>query len=227
MIRSSIIRKTLLWVSGCFLGFNTIFVLLSSFYVLYLKNNNPKTTPLMEARKRELGIDEVKHTYLPLNRIPSSVVRMLIIAEDCNFYRHNGIDMESLITALQKNIKIGNAKYYGGSTISQQLARTMLLLPSKSFFRKYLEAIIALEMELILGKNRIIELYLNYAEWGKGVFGINSASRHFFKKDLSSLSSEEIARLIAILPNPRIYSPFSTSKLVQSRVELIKRYYNN
>ncbi|MEN2997663.1 MAG: monofunctional biosynthetic peptidoglycan transglycosylase, partial [Brevinematia bacterium] len=191
---------------------------------VYLKFNNPKTTPLMEARKRELGIKEVKHSFIPLNRIPSKIVRMLVIAEDCNFYRHTGIDIESITMALQKNLKIGNIRYYGGSTISQQVARTMLLLPEKSFIRKYLELIITIEMELILGKNRIIELYLNYAEWGRGIFGINSASKYFFKKDISSLSIEETARLIAILPNPKIYSPFSESKLVQTRVELIMKY---
>lgn len=181
----------------------------------------------MEVRKKELGIKEVKHSYVPLNRIPSKVVRMVIIAEDCNFYRHNGIDLESMFMAFQKNLKVGNMKYYGGSTISQQVARTMVLLPEKNFFRKYLELIITFEMELILGKDRIIELYLNYAEWGRGIFGISSASKHFFKKNISSLSFEETARLIAILPNPKIYSPFSISRLIQSRVELIKRYYNN
>lgn len=181
----------------------------------------------MEVRKRELGINQVMHNFIPLNRIPKSVVKMVVIAEDCNFYRHNGIDLEGIMIAIEKNLKIGNMKYYGGSTISQQVARTMFLLPEKSFFRKYLELIITLEMELILGKDRIIELYLNYAEWGKGIFGISSASKYFFKKGIHSLSFEEAARLVAILPNPRIYSPFSNSRLVQNRVDLIRRYYSN
>lgn len=207
--------------------FNFVFVLLSTIYVVYLKYNNPPTTPLMELRKRELGIKQVMHDFVPLNRIPKSIIKMVVIAEDCNFYRHNGIDFEGILMAVEKNLKIGNMKYYGGSTISQQVARTMFLLPEKSFFRKYLELIITFEMELILGKDRIIELYLNYAEWGKGIFGISSASKYFFKKSLHSLSFEETARLVAILPNPRIYSPFSSSKLVQNRVDLIRRYYNN
>ena len=218
-------KKFFIFSLGVVFVFHVIFIFLSSLYVFYLKYNNPKTTPLIEARKRELGIKEVKHSYIPLNHIPSRIVRMVIIAEDCNFYRHNGISLESILIALQKNMKVGNMKYYGGSTISQQTARSMMLIPEKSFFRKYLEFIITLEMELILGKNRIIELYLNYAEWGKGIFGINAASKYFFKKDLYSLSFDESARLVAILPNPMVYSPFSISKLVQNRVELIMKYY--
>lgn len=220
-------KKLLVLTSLAIVSFNAIFIILSTIYVFYLKYNNPSTTPLMEQRKRELGINQVIHSFTPLNRIPKSVVKMVIIAEDCNFYRHNGIDIEGILIAIEKNLKIGNMKYYGGSTISQQVARTMFLLPEKSFFRKYLELIITFEMELILGKDRILELYLNYAEWGKGIFGISSASKYFFKKGIHSLSFEETARLVAILPNPRIYSPFSNSKLVQNRVDLIKRYYSN
>ncbi|MCX8028761.1 MAG: monofunctional biosynthetic peptidoglycan transglycosylase [Brevinematales bacterium] len=221
------LKKLVIGFLGIILVFHILFVLISSVYVLYLKYNNPKTTPLMEYRKRELGIKDIKHTYVPLKRIPTRILRMVLIAEDYNFYRHKGIDIEGIFLAINKNLKVGNMKYYGGSTISQQTARTMFLLPKKSFFRKYLELIITMEMELILGKDRIIELYLNYAEWGKGIFGIASASKHFFKKDVGNLSFEEAVRLVAVLPNPRIYSPFSISKLVENRVELIKRYYND
>lgn len=221
------LKKIILVGVAAVVLFHIVFIILSSSYVVYLKYNNPKTTPLMEYRKRELGLKEVKHNYVPLKRIPRMLTKMLIIAEDYNFYRHRGVDMEGLMLAVNKNVKIGNMKYYGGSTISQQVARTMMLIPKKSFFRKYLELIVALEMELILGKERILELYLNYAEWGKGIFGISSASRHFFKKEVGSLSFEEAVRLVAVLPNPKIYSPFSVSKLVENRVELIKRYYNN
>lgn len=207
--------------------FHIVFFVVSVSYVFYLKYNNPKITPLMELRKREFGFRDIRHSFLPLKMIPKSIVRMVVIAEDCNFYNHPGIDIYGIYLAFKKNLEIGDMRYYGGSTISQQVARTMMLLPNKSFFRKYLELLVTFEMELILGKDRIMELYLNYAEWGRGVFGINSASRYFFKRDVVNLSFEESAHLVAILPNPKVYTPFSVSKLVENRVELIKRYYNN
>ncbi|MGB9621398.1 MAG: monofunctional biosynthetic peptidoglycan transglycosylase [Brevinematia bacterium] len=222
----SLKRFFIIFFIGVFI-FHLIFILISTAYVFYLKYNNPKTTPIMEFRKREFGLNSIKNRFVPLNMIPKSVVKAVLIAEDCNFYRHFGIDFESISLAFKKNLSMGRISYYGGSTISQQVARTMMLLPTKSFLRKYLEFFITLEMELILGKDRIMELYLNYAEWGKGVFGINSASKYFFKRSIYNLTFEEVARLVAILPNPRKYTPFSVSKLVETRVELIKKYYNN
>ncbi len=204
--------------------FHLIFFIVSVSYIFYLKNHNPSTTPLMELRKRQYNIFWVKHSFVKLSEVPKSFVRMLLIAEDCNFYRHSGIDTEGIRLALQKNVRKG-VYYYGGSTISQQTARTLFLTPEKSFIRKYLELILTFEMEFILGKDRILELYLNYAEWGKGIFGVQAASKYFFGKDVRKLTEDEAMSLIAILPNPRKYTPFSDSKLVQSRIELIKSYY--
>ena len=204
--------------------FHFIFFIISASYVFYLKNHNPVTTPLMELRKRQYDVSGVKYSFVKLSKVPKSFVRMLLIAEDCNFYKHSGIDTEGLKLALQKNMEKGKY-YYGGSTISQQTARTLFLTPEKSFIRKYLELILTFEMEFILGKDRILELYLNYAEWGKGIFCVQAASRYFFGKSVGELTEEEAMSLIAILPNPRKYTPFSTSKLVQSRIELIKSYY--
>ncbi len=208
-----------------FLGVVISFIVISSVYVFYLKYNNPSTTPLMEIRKNQLGISSVKMEFLPLNKIPKKAIRMVIIAEDCDFYRHNGFNIERIRESIERNIKLGKSKY-GASTISQQTARTLMLIPKKTFLRKILEAIITVEMEIILGKDRILELYLNYAEWGKGIFGIQSASKHFYRKSVWNLSDQETAYIVSILPNPLRYSPFSESTLVQKRYELIMHYYN-
>lgn len=204
--------------------FHIVFIAISASYVLYLEYHNPSTTPLMELRKNQYKLSNVKQSFVKLKNIPRNVIKIVLIAEDCNFYSHPGIDVEGMKLAFQRNLRKGTY-YYGGSTISQQTARTLMLTPEKSLFRKYLELVLTFEIETILGKNRILELYLNYAEWGKGIFGIQAASEYFFGKGIRELSPEEDISLVAILPNPKKYTPFSTSRLVQSRIELIKDYY--
>ena len=167
-------------------------------------------------------------TPIPLKtaQIPSYVRRMLVSVEDGKFYDHHGIDMEAFKRARELNQKIGSPMY-GGSTITMQVARTLFLLPNKSYIRKYLEVIAALEMELILSKNRILELYFSYAEWGKGIFGIERASRIYYGKGIASLQVDQAARLIAILSSPIKYGPDTLyrSLILRERYEyLVQRY---
>jgi monofunctional biosynthetic peptidoglycan transglycosylase len=197
------------------IGYCFVFPNLSS-----LKRENPKKTSFMEYREREwqekgkkVTIDQI---WVPLSSISPYLIRAVLIGEDDKFYRHEGFDFEAMQKALEKDIKERKLKF-GGSTISQQLAKNLYLSPSKNPLRKIREAILTWRIERTLSKKRILEIYLNVAEWGEGIFGIEAASRHHYGKPASALTAEEAARLAAVLPNPRKYSPTGNSRYVENR----------
>src|SRR3989304_1548083 len=130
------------------------------------------------------------------------MAKAVIIAEDDKFWSHEGFDIEAMQKAIEKDLLAGKFKA-GGSTISQQLAKNLYLSPAKSPIRKLREAIITWKLERTLSKRRILEIYLNAAEWGEGIFGVEAAARHHFGKSAAELSPMEAARLAAVLPNPR------------------------
>ncbi len=179
----------------------------------------------MEYREREWKEQgkkyRIQQRWVPLSRMSPYIKKAVLIAEDDKFWRHEGFDFDAIKKALEKDIKEKKFKL-GGSTISQQLAKNLYLSPSKNPIRKIREAIITWRMERVLSKKRILELYLNVAEWGDGgIFGIEMASRHYFGKSANDLTAEESARLAAVLPNPRKYNPLGGSKYVENRANLI------
>lgn len=189
-----------------------------------LKKGSVKKTSFMEYREREwknagkrLRIDQV---WAPLNRISPYLVKAVLIAEDDKFWAHDGFDIEAIQKAVEKDIKERKFKF-GGSTISQQLAKNLFLSPSRNPLRKLKEAILTWRIEQKLSKKRILEIYLNVAEWGEGIFGIESAARHYYGKPASALGPEEAARLASVLPNPRKYNPLGPSRYVANRSRII------
>ena len=203
------------------------FVVLMGSIIMYYDKHNPSNTPLMYYRAYINNYTVKPVQCIPFNKIPDDIKKMVISIEDYKFYKHNGVDIEAIKRALIINYKVGY-RMYGASTITQQLARTLFLFPVKSMIRKYAELIIALEMEVLLDKDRIFELYLNYCEWGKGLFGIKNASYYYFGRNIHNLRNDEKSRLLAILANPIIYSPykFKGSKLITNRYYILKfRYY--
>lgn len=211
-----------------FLIFFTLFtyVFIYPFFIeiSHLKKENPKLTAMMklrikqwEERGRELKIYQI---WTPLNHISPYLVKAVLIAEDDKFYKHEGFDFEAIKKAIEKNLKEGKLKY-GGSTISQQVAKNLFLNPSKNPIRKIQEAILTWRIEKTLSKKRILEIYLNIAEWGEGIFGIEAASRHYFGKTSYALTPWESAYLAAVLPNPLKYSPIKPSGYVKKRASLI------
>jgi len=162
----------------------------------------------------------IRQYWVPLSRISSYMTKAVIIAEDDKFWSHAGFDFEAIEKSLEKDLKEKKFKF-GGSTISQQLAKNLYLTPSKNPLRKIKEAILTWRIEKGLSKRRILELYLNVAEWGEGIFGIEAASRHYYGKTASALSAEEAAHLAAVLPNPRKYSPVGISRYVNNRSRII------
>ena len=189
-----------------------------------LKKENPKKTSLMEYRYEEWQRKGKKYRinqiWVPLSSISPYLIKAVLISEDDKFWSHEGFDYEAIKKAVEKDIKTGKFKF-GGSTISQQLVKNLYLSPAKNPLRKIREAIITWKIEKILSKKRILEIYLNTVEWGEGIFGIEAATRHYYGKTASELSPEEAARLAAVLPNPRKYSPTGERRYVVNRSNLI------
>jgi monofunctional biosynthetic peptidoglycan transglycosylase len=194
--------------------------------VAKLRKQNPKKTAMMEYREKQWQSEGRKHrisqNWVPYGRISPYLVKAVLIGEDDKFWKHEGFDYESMGKAIEKDIKARKFKL-GGSTISQQLAKNLYLSPRKSVVRKIREAIITWRLEHALTKKRILEIYLNTAEWGEGIFGIEAASNRYYGKHASELGPEEAARLAAVLPNPRKFSPLGNSRYVVNRSGLIYR----
>jgi len=189
-----------------------------------LRTKNPAKTAFMEYREKEWSEKGAKRRivkeWAPLNRISPYLLKAVLISEDDKFWNHEGFDFESIQKAIEKDLQAGRFKF-GGSTISQQLARNLYLSPEKSLLRKAAEAVLTWKMERALAKKRILEIYLNVVEWGDGIFGAEAAARHHFGKSARDLSAEEAARLAAVLPNPRRYNPAGEQKYVVKRARSI------
>lgn len=149
--------------------------------------------------------------------------KAVIVAEDASFYHHQGFDWEGLKEAVTRNVEKGRLRR-GGSTITQQLAKNLYLTTEKNLFRKAHEAMLTWALERALTKKRILELYLNVAEWGQGVFGAEEAARYHIGRSAGDLSPDEAALLAAMLPSPRRYEQFRlTPHLIKRQQEILKK----
>lgn len=198
---------------------------LSIFFVVLFKFVPVPFTPLMAVRVIESKTSDKEaifsHDWEPLENISMNLQKAVIASEDGNFMKHSGFDFIAIQKAMRSNEK--GRKLKGGSTISQQTAKNVFLWQGRSYFRKGLEAYFTVLIELIWGKERIMEVYLNSIEMGNGVYGAQAASRHWFSKDASDLSAREAAGIAAILPNPRKFSASSSSSYINKRKEKIQR----
>jgi len=192
-----------------------------------LRKTNPSSTALMDARAEEAKAQHhpVKRTWkwVPLSRISPWLQKSVVNSEDARFFDHDGIDMVETEAALERAAerhKLGR----GASTLSQQLAKNLWLGEERSLWRKVREAVLARKLEA-LGKDRILELYLNVAEWGDGVYGAEAASRYWFHKSASSLLPEEAALLTAMLPAPRSRNPRHPSEHLRRRAFTVLKLY--
>jgi len=190
--------------------------------VSYLRKNNPHQTALMEFRKKQGNISQIRHQWIPLSQIPKKFQQCVIVAEDASFWVHKGIDWYEVREALKRNFTSGEFQR-GGSTITQQLAKNLFLTPHKRVSRKIREWFIARELEKHLKKSRILELYLNSIEWGRGIFGIKAAAKYYFHKSPGRLTLDEMVRLAAVLPNPLRWRPDRLSRTVRWRSKEILR----
>lgn len=176
-----------------------------AFTLCLWKFSDPSATSLMAYRRLTQGTTIKPVRFIPYGDISVGTRNAFIQLEDHQFWEHFGVDPEAIKDALAINRRIGRT-VYGGSTITQQLARTLFLTPDRNLVRKYLEAGIALQLEIILGKRRIMELYLNYIEFGPGVFGLGAAARYHYKTSFYNLGYEQRLRLAAIITSPLRYN---------------------
>ena len=171
---------------------------------------------------RRLTGARVERSFVPISRIAPTLPLAVIIAEDGTFCRNRGIDLAAMREAMEEADDLGEAR--GGSTITQQTAKNLFLWQGRSFVRKALEIPLALWINLVLPKRRVLEIYLNIAEWGPdGEFGAEAASRFAFGKSARSLTAREAAELAAILPNPLRRSARTPSILVRRLAGLYER----
>ncbi len=175
-----------------------------------LKNRPPTTTAYIELRKKQALAKgrklDLHWTWVSSDAISENLKRAVVTAEDDEFWRHNGVDWNAIRGAYERNRKAGRFAA-GGSTITMQLARNLYLSPSKNPLRKAKEILIARRLERELGKRRVLELYLNVVEWGKGVFGCEAAARTYFEKSCADLTEDEAVAMAVVLPNPRRWDP--------------------
>lgn len=193
-------------------------------WVVLWKFTNPRMTHFMEIRLGELREKkpkaELKHQWVPYERISVHLKRAVVAAEDDKFVDHEGFDWENIQRALKENQRKGKV-VAGGSTISQQLAKNLFLSSSKTPWRKAQEAAITLMLEALWDKRRILEVYLNVVEWGEGVFGAEAAARRYYGVSAAQLSAEQAARLAVMLPAPRRYEKNPYSDFVNAHTQLI------
>jgi|SRR5690349_11801941 len=193
--------------------------------VAELKDHHPTTSAFIEdyegwgifGEKRE-----VQHKWVPYSRISSNLKRAVLVSEDLRFFSHDGFDDAEIKAALQDAWEDKELPR-GASTISQQLAKNLWLSSSYNPLRKVKEALLTRQLEKHLPKRRILELYLNFVEFGPGIYGAEAAARHYYGKSARSLSERQAAELAASLPRPKSWHPGVKSKGYQRKVRAIQR----
>lgn len=230
MARSRRFRGLLLaWKAFCYTLGSAILVVAAVqlwflSHLVYWSSFNPSSTAFMQRYLEKPGA-RIRHQWVSYSRISPQLKRAVVAAEDAKFLDHEGFDWEAIHKAMQKNEQRGKV-VAGGSTISQQLAKNLFLSGSRSWLRKGQEAAITWMMERTLSKRRILELYLNFAEWGEGIFGAEAAARHHFGVPAAALSAEQALWLAAILPSPRRYDRGRETAYLAGRMAAISSRMN-
>ena len=207
-------KKVALWFFG-----------ISIFLVIVFKWVPVPFTPLMITRAIENKMDGKEmvcsHDWVPLSEISVNMQKAVIASEDGTFLSHNGFDFKAMQKAFKNNNR--GRKLKGGSTISQQTAKNIFLWQGRSYIRKGLEAYFTLLIEVIWGKERIMEVYLNSIEMGEGVYGAEAAAQHCYGTSAANLTKNQAAGIAAILPNPRKYKATNSSSYIENRKGKIVR----
>ena len=187
---------------------------------------NPRQTNMMsqqlDALRGKNPNAQLKYEWVAYDQISPNLKRAVIASEDANFAEHDGVDWEALQQAYERNNK-RHKVVGGGSTITQQLAKNLFLSGSRSYVRKGQELVIAFMLETVLSKRRILELYLNVVEYGRGIFGAQAAARHYYRTSAAALGPAQSARLAVMLPNPRFYDKHRDTRYLARRTNLIVR----
>ncbi len=218
------IKKILLWLKKALKWF----FILSVLSVIIFRFIPIPITPLMITRCINQKIEgqemTLSHDWEPLENISPNLQKAVIASEDGTFLSHYGFDFGAMQKAFKGNLKGKRIK--GGSTISQQTVKNVFLWQGRSYVRKILEAYFTVLIEVFWSKERIMEVYLNSIEMGKGVYGAQAASEYWFKTDAKNLSKYQAASIAAILPNPRKFKATNSSRYTERRKSRIVRVIN-
>jgi monofunctional biosynthetic peptidoglycan transglycosylase len=194
-------------------------------HVLWWNTHNPTSTAFMREQLERMREKDprarLQQRWVPYARISVSLKRAVVASEDAKFLDHAGFDWEAIEKAIEKNERRGKI-VAGASTISQQLARNLLLSGERTWVRKGEEAAITWMLESTMSKRRILELYLNVAEWGDGIFGAEAAAQHHFGVSAAQLGPDQAAWLAAILPSPRRYDRGRMTAYLAERIATIR-----
>ena len=205
--------------------FVIIYFASSVFFVILYKYVNPPVTPLMVIRLVEQSVGgqtvKLKKDWISIDKMSAGMPLAVVASEDNLFLEHSGFDFESIEKAKEYNAQKQGKKMRGASTISQQTAKNVFLWPQRSWLRKGLEVYFTVLIEFVWGKKRILEVYLNVIETGKGIYGVESASQSYFGKSAASISRGQAALIAAILPNPLKWNPASPTPYIMGRQQWI------
>ncbi len=168
----------------------------------------------------------VSQTWVDYDNIAKSAKQAAIVSEDSKFSQHDGFDFEGIEMAIKKNEESGKASA-GGSTITQQLAKNLFLTSHRSYIRKGEEAVITVMIESMWDKQRILTAYLNVAEFGNGIYGVEAAAQHYFDKSADNLNRDESALLVSMLTNPKYYEDHQEDRRLRNKQRIVKKRMKN
>jgi len=217
------IFKNILYIIIVFLSFTSLLILL-------LRWLNPPTTAFIQQAEnysfQSMFVEQDKlQEWVPIKSISKNILFAVIASEDQRFFEHFGFDFVEIGKAVDEKVDSNLSR--GASTITQQVAKNLFLYPAKSFFRKGIELYYSILIELFWDKRRILEVYLNIAQFGEKIYGIEAASQYYFNKSSRYLNIDESAQLISILPNPIKFNLENKSSYLESRIERIKLEIKN
>ncbi len=223
-----------IWRPIKFMGsFFLLYTTISIFLILFFRIIDLPATAFINAKADPLhglfSFSDVNQKSVSIQKISKYVPLAVIASEDQKFFEHFGFDIEQIEKAMKENERKKNfrkKRIRGASTVSMQLAKNIFLSPGKNIIRKGAEAYFTLLLELFWSKERIMEVYLNNAEMGKGVYGIEAASKVYYKKPASKINAVEAATIIAVLPNPTVRDPRRPSSYLISRRDNILQQMN-
>ena len=206
------------------------FILLVQIWIFaslwWWKTHPVETTMFMRLHYFSAPEAKIHHEWKDSEDISNDFKRAVITAEDGRFMQHNGFDWTGMEEALKKNVQNGSV-VAGGSTISQQLSKNLFFYNKRSYLRKAQEAVATWMMERMWSKHRILEVYVNSVELGKGIYGVEAASRHYFGKSAKNLTRDQAIKLAAMLPNPKYYQNHPNDSRVKARKRMINKYISH
>lgn len=197
-------------------------------HVLWYAHHDPDSSAVMREEMADLRKADprivLRHDWVPYDRISDALKRAVVASEDSNFLDNDGVEWDAIRDAWEYNQRqeeLGRKRRRGGSTITQQLAKNLLLSNSRNYLRKGEELLVTFMIDRCMSKRRILELYLNFAEWGTGVYGAQAAARYYYRIDASRLGAYQAAKLAAMLPDPRYYDRHRDTRYLDARASII------